>query len=270
MEEESDIALWYAELAKYYDLSNADFTEALAILRNNINVVKKDVSAPKALVELYNLNGEYDEAIKFLNSHHFRTWEGGREIYWHYVDAHTLKAIQLMDNKKYEQALTHLDSALLYPENLEVGKASDDERNALVYYYMGIAYDKMGKPEKAKASYQKSVASESRSGMYDLLYYQAKSHEKLGNRDKANEMFNNLISQGQAQREAGTNNTLIAVEEGSSGNNKNISNSYYLEALGNKGLGNKEEARKLLEAALNEYNNNLWAKVMMNGEELSQ
>ncbi len=125
MEEETDMSLWYAELAKYYELSNASFTESLAILSNNIDVVKQDVSAPKALVALYNLNGEYDEAIQFLNTHHFRTWEGGREIYWHYVDTHTLKAIELINDKEYESSITHLDSALLYPENLEVGQASD-------------------------------------------------------------------------------------------------------------------------------------------------
>ncbi|MEM8965089.1 MAG: tetratricopeptide repeat protein [Bacteroidota bacterium] len=160
MEEETDMSLWYAELAKYYELSNASFTESLAILSNNIDVVKQDVSAPKALVALYNLNGEYDEAIQFLNTHHFRTWEGGQEIYCHYVDTHTLKAIELINDKEYESSITHLDSALLYPENLEVGKASDGERNALIYYYLGEAYTKMGKSKKARESYQKSVASE--------------------------------------------------------------------------------------------------------------
>ncbi|MEM9831324.1 MAG: DUF5107 domain-containing protein [Bacteroidota bacterium] len=269
MEEEADMSLWYAELAKYYELSNANFTESLAILRNNVDVVKQDVSAPKALVALYNLNGEYDEAIKFLDSHHFRTWEGGREIYWHYVDAHTLKAMELMKTNEYERAITHLDSALLYPENLEVGKASDGEKNALIYYFMGEVYDKMGKSKKAKASYQQSVASENRRGMYDLLYYQAKSYEKLGDTDKSNEMFQSLISLGQELRETGADNTLIAVEEGSSRNNKTISQSYFLEALGNQGLGNKEEAQRLFQLALDEYNHNLWAKVMMSGKELS-
>jgi len=267
MEEETDMSLWYAELAKYYELSNANFSESLAILRNNVDVVKQDVSAPKALVALYNLNGEYDEAIQFLDTHHFRTWEGGREIYWHYVDAHTLKAIELMNDQEYEHAITHLDSALLYPENLEVGKASDGERNALIYYFMGEVYDKMGKSKKAQASYQQSVASENRRGMYDLRYYQAKSYEKLGDTDKADEMFRSLIRRGQELRDAGADNTLIAVEEGSSRNNKAISQSYFLEALGHQGLGNKEEAQRLFQLALNEYNHNLWAKVMMSGEE---
>ena len=263
IEEENSIPLWYAELARYYEGSKADYRECLAILRKNVDAVKQDVSAPKTFVELLNLNGEYDEAIQFLESHHFRTWEGGREIYWHYVDAHTLKAMQLIDDKKYKRALAELEKALLYPENLEVGKASDDERNALIHYYAGIAYDKMGNTKKAKERFQKSVASKNRRGMHDLLYYQAKSHEKLGNPDKANEIFKNLVSRGKELREYGTGNTLVAVEESSSGNNMAQSYAYFLEALGHKGLANKNEAQKLLESALKANRNNLWARVMM-------
>ncbi|SDM29544.1 tetratricopeptide repeat protein [Kriegella aquimaris] len=259
----NDVPRWYAELATYYDASDADFRECLDILRKNVTMVKKDVSAPKTLVQLYNLNGEYDEAISLLETHHFRTWEGGRSIYWHYVDAHTLKARQLINAGKNKEAVAQLEKALLYPENLEVGKASDDEKNAMIYYYMGLAYENMGDKKKSKASYEKSATAENRRGMHDLEYFKAKSNQQLGNTIKANEMFKNLIRQGKEQREKGTDNSLIAVEEGASGNNKAISNSYYLEALGNKGLGNSSEAQKLFETALDTYKNNLWAQVMV-------
>ena len=100
--------------------------------------------------------------------------------------------------------------------------------------------------------------------MYDLIYYQAKSHEKLGNGDVAQEMFKNLINRGQEQMDRGSQSSLVAVEEASYTNHKTVSNSYYLQALGNKGLGNKEEAQRLFESALKAYNHNLWAKIMMN------
>ncbi len=263
IDEENDIPLWYAELARYYDASDADFRECLAIFRKNIDVVKQDVAAPKALVQFYNLDGDYDEAIDLLNTHHFRTWEGGRSIYWYYVDAHTLKALQLMKNNKYDEAISNLETAMLYPENLEVGKPMDDERNAMIYYYMGMAYDKMGNHNKAQASYQKSIDAKNRRGMQDLLYFQAKANEKLGHSDKAKEMFNELIKIGQEQRKSGSNGSLIAVEESSWGNSQTISNAYYLEALGNKGLGNTIEAKKLLGAAIKAYKINLWAKIML-------
>jgi tetratricopeptide (TPR) repeat protein len=255
--------LWYAELSKYYDASGVDFSGYLDILNENIDVVKQDVEAPKMLVAFYILNKEYDKALNFLSNHHFRTWEGGRETYWHYVDANTLKALELMTDKKYNEAIAHLDAAFLYPENLEVGKPTDDEKNALIHYFKGEVYTAMGDTKNAKGSYQKSVDSKNRTGIYDLAYFQAESYKKLGQTDKANEIFNSLIEKSRAYRENGADTTLIAVEEGDSSSNKDISTSYYLEALGNKGLGNTQEAQALFEKAIKEYNNNLWAKVMM-------
>ena len=256
--------LWFAELSKYYDESDEDFTENLKILRNNLDIVKQDVSAPKTYVELLNLNGEYDEAIRFLDKHHFRTWEGGRETYWHYVDAHTLKARELMKNKEYQKAISHLESALLYPENLEVGKPTHDEKNAMIYYFMGEAYTLLGDSKKAKGSYQKSVSTQNGRGMYDLLYFQAMANEKLGQTEVAKQLYNDIVKRAKKYRENGIDNTLVAVEEASTTNRKAISMSYYLEALGNMGLGNKEEAKHLLQTAIKEYKNNLWAKVLLN------
>jgi hypothetical protein len=55
----------------------------------------------------------------------------------------------------------------------------------------------------------------------------------------------------------------LAVEESSSINHQAISNAYYLEALGNKGLGKTPEAKRLFDAAVKEYNGNLWARIIM-------
>lgn len=254
--------LWFAEISKYYDESEEDSSENLKILQENITVVREDVAAPKTLVQLLNLEGNYDEAIRFLGEHHFRTWEGGRETYWHYVDAHTLKAKQLIQQKEFTKAITHLERALEYPENLEVGKPTHDEKNAMIYYQMGEAYTALGNSKKAKESYQKSAEAENGRGMHDLLFYQAMANEKLGRKDRAVGMFQNLIKLGQQQRSGGSNNTLVAVEEASVTNKKGVSQSYLLEALGNMGLGKMEEAKRLLKSATETYPNNLWAKVM--------
>ncbi|MEO1009945.1 MAG: DUF5107 domain-containing protein [Bacteroidota bacterium] len=259
---EGDHPLWYAELSKYYDESDKDFRANLDILRKHIDHVKKDVAAPKTFVQLLNLNGEYDEAIRFLDEHHFRTWEGGREIYWHYVDAHTLKAKQLLKNGDSQKAIAHLERALQYPENLEVGKPTHDEKNAMIHYYLGEAYSKMGNTKKARQHYQKSSDSKNGRGMYDLLYYQAMANAELGNDNRAKTLSQDLISKARQLREKGNSTILVAVEEASATNKKAVSESYFLEALGNLGLGDKNRAQSLLQTAKKEYANHLWAKVM--------
>ena len=263
IEIDPDHAIWYAELEQYYDLSEEDYKECLAIMSAHIDVIKNDITAPKGLVKLFNLNGDYDKAINLLTEHHFRTWEGGRVIYYHYVDAYTLKALQLLENDQPKEAISLLEKAMEYPENLEVGKPLDDERNAMIYYFMGQAYEMMGKKSKAKDCYTNSVNARNSSDWPDLLYYQARSYEELGNNEKAKEIYKALIMKGSEQLESGRIGSGIGIEESSIKGNKSISDAYYLKALGSSGLKKKDEAKMLFGEALKTYKNNLWAKVHM-------
>jgi tetratricopeptide (TPR) repeat protein len=260
--EDNNHPLWYTELVNYYDLSQSDFRECLAIMEKNIEVVKKDVTAPQSLVKLYNLNGEYDKAIELLKSHHFRTWEGNREIHDLYIDSHTLKALELMNNGQNEAAIEELNTAMLYPENLEVGKPLDDERNAMLFYFIGKAYDKMNQKKKAEEFYGKSAQAKNTSHWADLIYYQAKSYEELGTPEKASEMYKKLIDKGTLILEKGEVSSGLGVEDVSL-KNKSLSDAHYLQALGYKGLGDDNKAKNLFQNALKEYKNNLWAKLYL-------
>jgi hypothetical protein len=214
-------------------------------------------------VKLYNLNGDYDKAIDLLKNHHFRTWEGGREIYYHYVDAHTLKATELANAGKNNDAISELKKAMEYPENLEVGKPLNDERNAMLYYYMGKNYEEIGNGQKANDCFRKSVNAKNSRSWPDLLYYQGKSYERLKDLNKANAMYQALIDAGNSRLEKGSGRSGIGVEEGSSKNDKSISDAYYLIALGNLGLKRPTDAKKFFQEALNAYKNNLWATTHM-------
>jgi tetratricopeptide (TPR) repeat protein len=249
---------WYSELESYYDLSGHDYKECLAILEKNKDVVTKDVTAPQKLVKLFNLNGEYDKAIELLRTHHFRTWEGGTEIHGHYVDALTLKGLELTKAGQYKEAIATLNDAMLYPENLEVGKPLNDGSAAKIWYFIGQAYEKSGQKAKAKDAYNKSVKANNGVGL-DLYYYQGKAYEALGQPDKAKELYNNLVKRGEGILERGAARTGIGVEEAAF-ENSFTSQAYLLQALGNSGLGNTAKAKELFGQALKKYKNNLWAK----------
>jgi len=253
---------WYSELESYYDLSAYSYKECLAILEKNSDVVKRDVTAPQKLVKLYNLDGAYDKAIDLLKTHHFRTWEGGTEIHNHYVDALTMKGLELMKAGKNKEAITLFNEALLYPVNLEVGKPTNDGRAAMIWYFTGQAYEKSGQKSKAKEFYVKS--SNANNGRWlDLDYYKAKSFEALGQTDKSKELFNDLISRGENTLQRGAARTGIAVEEAAD-KNAVYSQAYLLQALGYSGLGNEAKAKELMELALKNYSNNLWVNYYSN------
>jgi tetratricopeptide (TPR) repeat protein len=253
--------MWYDELVTYYEASGRDPKECLAILEAHKEEVLRNLSAPKGLVKLYNLNGEYDQAIQLLDTHHFRTWEGGRSIYWSHVDAHVLKALELMELKMFPEAIIHLERALEYPENLEVGKPLNDERNALIYYVMGEANEGMAKKREAQQCYEQSVACDNTRAWPDLTYYQGLALQKLSQEEGAMEKFNLLEKSGKIILEQSGEGTGIGVEDGGSVDTmKSVSEGYYLLGLAALGNGDRKAASELFEKAVNIYNNNLWAR----------
>ena len=253
---------WYTDLERYLDMSGQGHKECLAIFEKNKEVVKRDITAPQKLVKLYNLNGDYDKAIDLLKTHHFRTWEGGVEIHNHYVDALTMKGLELTKAGQYKEALAVFSEALLYPVNLEVGKPTNDGRAAMIWHFMGQAYEKSGQKSKAKEFFTKSTKANN-GRWQDLDYYKAKSFEALGQTEKAKELFDDLIKRGDNILERGADRTGIAVEEAATSNTSN-SQAYFLQALGNSGLGNTTKAKELFGQAIKSYSNNLWAKYYMN------
>jgi tetratricopeptide (TPR) repeat protein len=168
-----------------------------------------------------------------------------------------------MDSNDFEQAISELNKAMEYPDNLEVGKPLNDERNAMIYYYIGIAHEALGQMDKANEYFTKSVEAQNSRSWPDLLYYQGLSYEKLGKTQEAEEKYNELIQRGDRQLERGKIGSGIGVEEQIKKANKSVSEAYYLKAMGSLGLNNKEQARSMLKQALEAYPNNLWAKVQL-------
>lgn len=255
-----DHPLWYDELLTYYDASDRDPKECLALLESHEEVVRRNVSAPKGLVRLYNLNREYDRAIELLDSHHFRTWEGGRNIYWYYVDAHVLKAIEHMDQKAFSKAMMHLEHALEYPENLEVGKPMNDERNALIYYIMGKVNEGMGDAEAAVLAFNRCVECNNSRAWPDLEFYQGLALMALDRNDEAQEKFNQLGRRGEEMLERITDKAGNVMDGGSSATERKlVADGYYLLGLASLGKGEKENAADMFTKGAEAYRGHLWA-----------
>jgi len=256
-----DHPLWYAELLGYYEASDRDPDPCLAVLEANREMVLHNVSAPQGMVQLYNLTGQYDKAIQLLRSHHYRTWEGGRRIYWHYVDAHVLKALELKELDRHEEAIVHLEKAMEYPENLEVGKPLNDERNALMYYLMGKAYSQLGKENEAMEAYRKSTECENSRSWPDLNYYQGLSYLELGENEMAKEKFSLLQHRGSTMLQRHLPEAGIGVEEGGSvASRRSASEGYYLQGLALLGNGDHQSAPEMFEKAYEFSPYHLWAK----------
>ena len=205
--------------------------------------------------------GRYDKAIKTLTTHHFNKWEGGGGIHDVYVDAFLLRGKQKLDERKYASAMDDFNAALEYPENLEVGKPEFDEKVLRIWYVIAIAAEKLGDTEKAMDYCRKITAH--KTDTPELRYFHALAYLKLGEHDKAIDIFSGLIKTGNNRLVGGASEDFFAKFGEKQSRNNRMANAHYIIALGYLGTGKIDNAKTHLSKALELNINHLWANVML-------
>ena len=152
-------------------------------------------------VALLNLEAMHREALDALDARRFHPWEGGEgKVAGQYVHAHVELGKRELAEGRFEEAAGLLTRALTYPDNLGEGKLAGTKENQ-VYYYLGCAYEGLGKPEEAVRCWRQASEGleEPASAMFyndqppETIFYQGLAWKKLGRADEANKRFNKLI-----------------------------------------------------------------------------
>jgi len=233
--------------------------ERLSLLEsNNQAIIKRDDAFSRKVILSVQL-GDYDKALDLMMNRHFHTWEGGATVHDAFVDSHLLRGTNHFEAGRCRQALKDYQTALEYPENFETSTPYRGGRDCQVYYYIATAYEALGDKEKAKESYEKSVAAKQSQAWSDLRYYQALSYRKLGREDKSVEILDGLIAFAQA--EAGVD--FFAKFGEKEPPKFRMANNNYLLGLAYLGKGSKTEAKAKFAEALKLNPNHLWAAVLL-------
>jgi tetratricopeptide (TPR) repeat protein len=248
----------YYELDLLYEAGDVSPEERTALLAENHETVKWRDDALSREIGLLVLLGEYDRAIDLLESHHFHIWEGGGRIHDVYVDAHLLRGLKSFSSGDYKKALESFQSAMRYPENLEVGRPVRGGGEPRVHYFMGLAYESLGEEEKGREHYLKAVEQER--GWSDLSFYQGMSYQKLGQKEDAERLFSGLMQFAKKRLEANGYRDFFTKfgERQSAGNRR--SQAHYLLGLSFLGIGDRAKARSEFQNALSSNLGHLWAK----------
>ena len=227
---------------------------------------RDDVLAREIMLEVQ--TGDPDGALDLLSSRKFYIWEGA-SISAHdwYVDAHLLRGHKLLKAGKSAEALKDYAAALEYPENLGVGKPYSGDRSAVMYYYMGAAYEAAGDAAKAKEYYRKAAAETAgirprrrrRADAGDLAFYRALALEKLGEKEQASVIFQSLVTSGQEMLVKGTSVDDFAKFGGRTSKNVEQAQAHYLIGLGREGLGKTQQAKAEFKQAVKLDVNQMWA-----------
>jgi len=207
--EDRKYPLHFAELDELYEQAGTPLEKRVPAFTQNAGVVAQRDDAQNRLIALRVALGQYDEAIAMMTGRRFAVAEGANlNVSEHWMDAHILRAERNIEVTRYKEALADLQAAVTIPSNLPAGFGGGG-RNAEVAYWTGVAYEGLGDHQKAAEAWNKAVSpgepgSGRRGGQMmggamgggSQSYYQALALQKLGQKDRAQALFQGLVESG--------------------------------------------------------------------------
>ncbi len=254
----------FLELDQLYKKLGRPFEERLEHCERHGELLKTRDDLYVEYITLVNLCGEPERAYELMMGHKFHPWEGGEgKVTAQYVLALLQMARKAQAEGRYEAAEELVGRALSYPENLGEGKLEGTKDNPL-YYQLGLALESQGRKDEAAACFEKATlgTDEPAGALYyndqpaDRILYQALAYRKLGREKEAKARCYRLIDYGERHLDddgkigyfaVSLPDFLIFDEDYTA---KNRAHCYYLMALGNLGLGEKQKAAGFLEQAI--------------------
>lgn len=257
----ADEPLWLFELDRLYEFAQVPVEKRLALFDRHAETARLRDDAMSRDVQLRVLAGQPERAIAVMRERHFHLWEGGARF--NVQDAWTDAHLQLGHAKRakgdLEGALADYLAAIEYPENLEVTRAYRGSRAPEVFYFAGVAQEALGRKEAARQSWRTSaselIGSEDEprptvNAGAVLLYYQALSLRKLGEKQRAQAILRTLLrAAGEAMRPGQANEFFAKFGERQSPRARQAM-AHYIAGLGYEGLSETGKAQQEYSKAL--------------------
>lgn len=247
------------ELDQLYKRLNHEPEKRLNLLEKHLPLVYERDDLYLEWVSLLNFMGDHQKAYDLLMVHKFHPWEGGEgKVIEQYTWSLTEMSKRAIMDGDYLQAIDMLHKAEVYPENFGEGKLIGAQENEL-HFWMGLAYQQLGEMNLANNYWKKAATgmSEPSSAMFyndqqpDTIFYQGLALLHSGDKQKAAERFDKLISYGKAHLDDEVKIDYFAVslpdlliwDDGLNIRNRQLC--LYLMGLGELGKGNRMEAYAL-------------------------
>jgi len=261
----ADDPRYYYELDVLYEMNNEALELRYAQLANNHEALKGRNDAYLREIEVLILNGECDTALNYLNEHTFLRQEGMVGLHDLYVDAQLLKGREYLQSGSFDKALERFLLANTYPANHRIGRISNYQKEAQIFYYTGLAYLGMGEKGQAKSFFRKAVNSPV--GESEYLYYKAMSQIELGYQEDAEASAEKLVQAGSQALERAGDTDFFAKFGEKAGIDARKATAYYHMALGYQASGNTEQAQEAFASVLELRNSILWANIYSKQDE---
>lgn len=156
-------------------ISLADYKTAMPLSIEATGKFKDNFNLALQYARVQLGNNQYEACLKTLEKTHIIPFEGSIQGKYVFEQSNILLAIDLMNKKKYKEALVKLGKSKEWPETLGVGKPFEPD-NRMQNYLEALCYEKQGRRLEAK-SLQDEILS------FTRLHYAG-----------AGKTFNNLLA----------------------------------------------------------------------------
>lgn len=260
IELDGDEPIYYLELDRLYEMSNAPIERRLKLFEGNNDVVSKREDAFARQIAVLTLAGKAGKAVEYLKGKEFTFREGNSGIRDIVIDAYLVLGLEYMKEKQYQKALEAFLQARVPEEEASASRAGN--RNIQLNYYIGLAHEALGNTEEAGNYFRQCAGTDLRSTGY-IRFYRGLANLKLANEKEASKIFNSLIEDGQEQlnRSPSSGVDFFAKFGAREAENARLSNAYLLKGLGHKGLGQDKQATENLNKAVELSTANLYARL---------
>lgn len=193
------------ELDQLYKRLNYPIADRLKLLEDNLSTTleRDDIYLERAAI--HNFLGHHEKALDLISSRQFHPWEGGEgKASGQYVYSLVAIACEKLNNGEFAEAIDLLEKAQTYPHNLGEGKLFGAAEND-IFYWLGCANDGLNDKEQSQRFFRKATEGldEPSAAIFyndqqpDKIFYQGLAWNKLGEVDRAKQIFDRLVAFGQ-------------------------------------------------------------------------
>jgi tetratricopeptide (TPR) repeat protein len=250
---------YYYELDVLYELNNESLEKRYELFADNLDVIKEREDSYLREIEVLLLNGAYDTALENLSEHDFIRQEGVVRMHDLFVDAQLLKGRDFLQSGEYRMSLAHFLLADTYPRNQGIGRLSNYQKEAQIFYFTGLAHQGLEDINTAKSFFRKAAGIPV--GNSEYLYYRALAQQELGQDEEAMASAQQLIQAGGEALEKARATDFFAKFGEKEGLDSRKAAAHYLMALGYHASGDNEKAQEAFYQALELRNSILWAQI---------
>jgi len=250
---------YYIELDDLYERANTPPAKRLQVLETRVDTIMRRKDLLIRRITLLVRMGRTDEAIGLLADNRFFIAEGGgRELGDAYVDAHLLRGMERLRQRRAEEALADFEAAGRYPENLSQEGPRNERRMAQVDYHIGRALAALDRTEEARRVFERA-AERRTSGTSAERYYQVLALRELGRRDRAEAWTRDLVQAATDRLSADGKVDFFAKFGEQATRQTQRAEAHYLLGLVLMLQGRRDEAKNQFEQALNFNGAHTWA-----------